>query len=100
MSERALTPRQMRFNSTLRGFVIAALLGAYGLMVNLGSQFFTASMLIAAGLQVAILLARRFVPDYLQPQVVDLIELLADAATVLLFALGIFGGIASYNLEI
>ena len=99
MSDRTGTPRQMRWSSQLRGVIIAALLGAYGLVVSLGSQFFVASLLIAAGLQIAILLGRRFAPAYLVPQVIDLLELLADAATVLLFALGVFGALASHNLE-
>jgi hypothetical protein len=93
-------PRQLRWSSSLRGTFIAVLIGAYGLLVSLGSQTYVPSLLIAAGLQVAILLARRFAPAYLLPQVNDVIELLADAATVLLFALGIFGAITSYgNLE-
>lgn|SRR5690348_989848 len=99
MSEQSLTPRQMRWNSTLRGTAIAVLIGAYGLVAKFGGGSFMSSLLIAAGLQAALLLARRFVPGYLQPQVIDVIELLADAATVLLFALGIFGAIASYNIE-
>jgi hypothetical protein len=100
MGDEWLTPRQMRWSSTLRGVAIAVLLGAYGLLVNSGGGGFKSSLLIAAGLQIAMLLARRFVPGYLQPQVIDTIELLADAVTVLLFALGVFGGILSYNLEI
>lgn len=100
MSERSATPRQMRWNSWLRGTFIAVLIGAYALVVSSGSQFFVPSLLIGAGLQIAILLGRRFAPDYLLPQVIDTLELLADAATVLLFALGVFGAIASHNLEI
>lgn len=100
MSDPAPTPRQMRFNSTLRGIVIAVLLAAYGWTANIGGASFMSSLLIAAGLQIAILLSRRFLPDYLLPQVIDTLELLADAATVLLFALGVFGGILSYNSEI
>lgn len=100
MNQRSDSPRRIRGSSQLRGFFIAVLLAAYGFMVSQGSQFFVASLLIAAGLQIAILLGRRFAPAYLLPQVIDLLELLADAATVLLFALGIFGAIASHNLEV
>lgn len=99
MSDESLTPRQMRWSSTLRGVVIAVLLAAYGWVANLGGASFISSLLIAAGLQIAVLLSRRFLPAYLLPQVIDTLELLADAATVLLFALGVFGGIMSYQME-
>ena len=61
---------------------------------------FTTSLIIAAGLQIGVLVLRRFVPTYLLPRAIDSIELLADAVTVLLFALGVLGGILSYGLEI
>jgi hypothetical protein len=99
MSDQSLTPRQVRWGSAARGIAIAVLLAVYGWVANLGGASFISSLLVAAGLQIAILLSRRFLPAYLLPQVIDTLELLADAATVLLFALGVFGGIMSYSIE-
>jgi hypothetical protein len=43
---------------------------------------------------------RRFVPPAQLPQMMNLVELLADAATVLLFALGVYGGIANFGYDV
>jgi hypothetical protein len=49
------TPRQLRLSSTARGVAIGAILLVYGLLVIEG-------LLIAAALQVGVLLLRRFAP--------------------------------------
>jgi hypothetical protein len=53
------------------------------------------SLLIAAGVQIAVLALRRLVPAQQLPQAMDVVELLADGLTVLLFALGVFGRMAA-----
>jgi hypothetical protein len=88
-----LSPRELRLSSTIRGAIIGALIAAYAYVTRDPGATFTASLLVAAGLQVAVLLLRKFVPTYLMPQALHVFELLADAATVFLFALGVFGGI-------
>jgi hypothetical protein len=89
----------LRLSSTLRGVIIAALIGFYSLVVDHPGASFTVSLLIAAGLQLGILLLRRFAPPDFLPQATWLLELLADAATVVLFALGVFGGMVRYGLD-
>jgi hypothetical protein len=94
------TTRELRLSSTVRGVMIAALIAFYGYVVGNPGASFTVSLLIAAGLQVAVLLLRRFVPPDLLPQAMYALEMAADAATVFLFALGVYGGILSYGLEV
>ena len=92
--------RQLRLSSTTRGIIIAVLIGFYSYVVDHPGASFTVSLLIAAGLQVDVLLLRRFVPPDLLPQAMYLLEMLADAVTVFLFALGVYGGMLSYGLEV
>ena len=92
--------REPRINSYVRGAAIGFIALVYGLMTRQSDASFTSWLLIAAGLQVAVLLLRRFVPPDQLPQMMNLVELLADAATVLLFALGIYGSIANLGQEI
>lgn len=83
----------MRVSSAVRGMLIALLVGAYFWLTGAPAGSFTVSLLIAAGLQVAVVALRRTVPpDYL-PQAMNVFELLVDAATVLAFALGVYGGL-------
>jgi hypothetical protein len=94
------SPRELRISSTIRGFIVAGLFAAYGYVFQLPDAIYTVSFLVAAGLQVAVLLLRKFVPTYLMPQALHVFELLADAATVFLFALGVYGGMlrTAYSL--
>jgi len=94
------TTRQLRLSSTTRGIIIAVLIGFYGYVMDHPGASFTVSLLVAAGLQVGVLLLRRFVTPDLLPQAMYLLEMLADAATVFLFALGVYGGMLSYGLEV
>jgi hypothetical protein len=91
MTERSRAPR---INSYARGGAIAVIALVYAFITKQPGASFTISLLVAAGLQLAVLLVRRFVPPEQLPQMMDLVELLADAATVLLFVFGVFGGIA------
>lgn len=92
--------RQLRLGSTVRGLIIAALMGFYFFVTNQPGTSFTVALLFAAGLQLGVLLLRRFVPPDVLPQALHVFELLVDAATILLFALGVFGGILGYGLEV
>lgn len=87
------SPRELRLSSTVRGVIIAALLGAYAWVLQEPEGSFKGALLAAAGVQIGVLLLRKFVPSALLPQALYLFELLADAATVLLFAMGVFGGV-------
>lgn len=102
---------------TMRGMVIAAitvLIGYFALLPEPGlaigglsvSRTGLYMMAVAAGLQVAILVARPLVARFenahrlqgqLSPTVIHFLLLLADGLTVLLFALAVFGGIARFQ---
>lgn len=85
--------QDQRIASWLRGVFIAALIVIYGWFVRTPQASMTASFLVAAVLQVAIVVARRFVPEGAMPQAQGIFEMVADAVSVLMFALGVFGGI-------
>jgi len=85
--------RDLRVASWIRGLFIAALIVAYGWFVREPQASLTASFLVGIVLQVAIVVARRFVPAEAMPQAQYLFEMIADGVTVLMFALGVFGGI-------
>ena len=89
------SPRELRLSSTVRGVIIAALLGVYAWLLPSPGASFKGALLAAAGVQVGVLLIRKFLPPGLRSQALYLLELLADAATVLLFAIGVFGGVLS-----
>jgi hypothetical protein len=56
--------------------------------------------LVGAALQLAVILMRRFVPADWQPEAIYLYEYVADGLSVLLFALGVFGGIAELTAQV
>jgi hypothetical protein len=89
-----------RINSYLRGGAIGVIALVYAFITKQPGASFAVSLLIAAGLQLAVLLLRRFVPPEQRPQMMNLAELLADAATVLLFAFGVYGGIANFGYDV
>jgi len=88
------SPREQRFSSGGRGVVIAVLIGIYGWAMQSPAGSMAVSLPIAAGLQLVVIMLRRFVPADRLPQAMYVFEYVADGITVLLFALGIFGGIA------
>jgi len=94
------SPRRMRINSTFRGLFIAALISIYGVLTQYPQPSFKAMFLIGAALQFAVILLRRFAPASVVPRVQDLAELIADAGTVLAFAIGVMGHIASHPAEV
>ena len=98
MSEES--PRELRLGTAVRGTAIVVLLVAYGYLLKAPTVSFQASLLIAAGLQAAILGMRRWVSADQWPKTQALFELLADAITVLLFALAVFGGIVRAGADV
>ena len=90
-----LTPTQMRRSSLYRGLLISLCIGGYAWVFHKPGASFTELFLVGVALQVLALLVRRFVPPDRLPQAMYIFELLVDGATVLLFALGVFGGILS-----
>jgi hypothetical protein len=85
---------EQRFSSGGRGVFIAVLIGIYGWMTREPAGSLTVSLLFAAGVQLVVIALRRFVPADRLPQAMYVFEYIADGVTVLLFALGVFGGIA------
>jgi hypothetical protein len=94
------SPRQLRLSSRVRGVFIGVILIVYGFLVQRSGAGFIEGLLIAAALQGGVLLLRRHAPDALVPQATYLLELIADGVTVLLFALGVFGGIARPPMDL
>jgi len=84
-----------RLGSGVRGWLIAGFLAAYGFVVKQPEVTFEVSFLVGALLQVAVIVLRRVVPAEWQAEAMQIFELVADAASVILFALGVFGGIAA-----
>jgi hypothetical protein len=88
-----VTARPPRLGDGYRSVIIGAMIAAYTYVMNQPGASMTSMLLVAAGLQVIVIVIRRVVAVEAQPFVMYLFELLVDAATVLLFALGVFGGI-------
>jgi hypothetical protein len=91
------SPRHLRLSSAVRAVIIGVLIAAYAFALRLPGASLALTLLIAAGLQVAVLILRKFVPTYLMPQALHVFELLVDGVTVLLFALGVFGGMLRFG---
>jgi hypothetical protein len=83
----------MRLSSRVRGVLITALIAGYGWLFSQPQGSYAEGLLIAALLQVAVILLRRWVPPDAQPVALYVFEMIADGITVLLFALGVFGSI-------
>lgn len=84
---------RMRLDTRVRGVVITALIAGYGWFFKQPQGSFAEALLLAAVLQVAVILLRRWVPAENQPVALYVFEMIADGLTVLLFALGVFGSI-------
>jgi hypothetical protein len=83
-----------RFGDASRGIFIAALIAAYSWVFHQPAASFKETLLLAAALQLGVICVRRYLPPASQPQIMEVLILLADGVTVLLFAIGVFGGIA------
>jgi multisubunit Na+/H+ antiporter MnhB subunit len=82
----------LRISSAIRGLIIGGLIAGYAYLHQQPGATFTAALLIGAALQLSVMLLRKFVPTFLIPKALHVFELVVDGATVLLFALGVFGG--------
>jgi hypothetical protein len=82
-----------RLGDGVRGTIIGVMIAAYVYVMNQPGASLTSSLLIAAGLQLIVIVLRRVVAPDALPSVMYVFELLVDAVTVLLFALGVFGGL-------
>lgn len=87
--------RDLRRGASFRGFAIAVMIAAYGWFMHQPAASFRASFLVAAALQLFLIVLKRLVPHERLPQALYAYETFADGVTVLLFALGVFGGIQS-----
>ena len=88
-----MTTRVPRLGDGSRSLIIGVMVAAYAYVMNQPGASLTSTLLVAAGLQLMLIVIRRVVAVEAQPFVIYLFELFVDAATVLLFALGVFGGI-------
>jgi len=86
-------PTPAKISETTRGIFIAVLIAGYAWLFHQPAAAFKESLLLGAALQLALICVRRFVPPEAQPRMMELAVLLVDGVTVLLFALGVFGGI-------
>jgi hypothetical protein len=84
---------RLRIDTRVRGVVITALIAGYGWLFRQPQGSFAEALLVAAVLQVAVILLRRWVPAENQPVALYVFEMIADGLTVLMFALGVFGSI-------
>jgi hypothetical protein len=89
-----LTADERRFSTGGRGVAIAAMIAFYGWFMREPAGSWSASLLAGAGVQLLVIVLRRLVPADRLPQAMYVFEMIADGVTVLLFALGVFGGIA------
>lgn len=94
------TPRKDRISSLGRGFFIGAFIAVYGLFTNYPQASYTWMFLVGAAMQIAILFIRKFLPPDQWAQARDVFEMIADAITVLSFALGIYGSIAGVTASV
>jgi hypothetical protein len=78
----------------MRGLFIAGLVLVYTWFSGDPGVSLKAAFLVAAGLQLAVILIRRLVPADELPRTLYFFEMIADGVSVLMFALGVFGGIA------
>ena len=93
------TPRKLRIDTRVRGVVITALIAGYGFLFRQPQGSWAETLLLAALLQVAVILLRRWVPPGGQPAAMYVFEVVADGITVLMFALGVFASIHGFAAE-
>lgn len=94
MAEETPEERDMRRGAAYRSAVIALMVSFYGGFLHLPSAPFKQSFLIAAALQLLLIVLKRLVPADRLPQALNAYETVADGITVLLFAVGVLGRIA------
>jgi hypothetical protein len=83
--------RSLRLSTRVRGVIIGALIAVYYWLGLQPEGMYRSGLIIAGLLQVAMILVRRFVPAEKVDLSTYVCEMLADGATVFLFALGVYG---------
>ncbi len=86
--------RDLRRGAAYRSAVIAVMVAFYGWFMHLPSAPFKQTFLIAAALQLLLIVLKKLVPAEQLPQALNAYEMVADGITVLLFAVGVLGRIA------
>jgi hypothetical protein len=94
------SPRDLRIASWTRGIFIGVLIVVYEWILKVPGGSFRQMFVIGAGVQLVIIVLRRFVPPDAQPQAQYIFEMIADGVTVLAFALGVFGGVLRAPLDV
>ncbi len=89
--------RDVRISSLIRSVFIAILVAVYAWIEPRSQTSWPVIILVAAALQICVILIRRCVPASVLPAAIYIFELVADGICVLLFALAVFGGIASVS---
>jgi len=89
------SPRELRVSSAARGWAIAGFIAVYGWFAQQPGASLSSMFLVGAVLQIIVIALRRYVPANQQPMAMHIVEMVADGATVLSFAMGVFGGIAA-----
>jgi len=92
--------RDVRRGAAFRSFMIGTLIAAYAWFMHQPAASFRWSFLIAIALQIVLIVLKRVVPYDQLPKVLDAYETVADGVTVLMFALGVFGGIVNLPREV
>jgi hypothetical protein len=85
--------RSARVGTAIRGIFIAVCISGYAWVFHQPMASWKSTFLVGAGLQLLVIVLRRVVRPEHQSQAMYVFELLVDGATVLMFALGVFGGI-------
>jgi hypothetical protein len=89
------SPSDLRLSSTIRGAFIGGLIFVYAWFLDAPDVSLKVAFLVAAALQLVIIVMRRFAPVDELPRAIYIIELIADGVTVLMFAIGVFGAIGA-----
>ncbi len=92
--------RDPRRGTAYRSFFIAVIIAAYGWFMHQPGASLKQTFLVAIALQVGLVFLKRFVPADRLPQALYAYETIIDGVTVLLFSLGVMGGILSFPNEL
>ncbi len=85
--------RNMRGGAAIRSVFITLCIAGYAWVFHQPMRSLKSAFLVAAGLQLIVIVLRRVVPTDSLPQAMYIFEMLVDGGTVLVFALGVYGGI-------
>jgi hypothetical protein len=89
--------RDVRVSSAMRGVFITGLILVYTWFSKDPGVSWKVTLLVAAGLQLTVIVIRRLVPRDELPTALYVFEIIADGVSVLMFALGVFGSIAKLS---